>query len=351
MASPTTSKQHVGVIGAGSFGLVVANLLAKNKDVYLFARREEVVQSLRETRSWKASRIDERVIPTHDLEELAAHCELMIPVVPSQNFRPLIRDLSPFLQPDHLIVHATKGLDIQLREGETLQNLSSLERERVRTMSEVITEETVVKRVGCMAGPNLAGEIEEGQPAATVVASRFDEVIRVGQSALRSSMFRVHGNRDILGIELAGVLKNVMAIASGILHGMNYGDNTLALLITRGMAEIINIGKAMGADPRAFLGLAGIGDLIATCNSPRSRNFTVGYRLGQGEKLPDIITSMEETAEGVKTVSLVRALAAHYKVPAPITQTLYKIFYEDMSLDRGLLLLMEYPYTEDVEFI
>ncbi len=353
MGSNTTSDTRSGVIGAGSFGLVVANLLAKNKqqEVYLYARRPEVVEELLATRSYQDRKLDPRVIPTHDLEEVATRCHLLIPVIPSENFRDLIRQLSPFLRPDHLMVHATKGFDVELREGETLQRLQSLEKSRVKTMTQVIMEESVVKRVGCMAGPNLASEIEEGYPAATVVASRFEEVIRAGQSALRSPMFRVHGSTNLLGIELAGVLKNIMAIGAGILHGIGYGDNTLALLITRGMAEMITIGKALGADPKAFLGLAGIGDLIATCSSPRSRNYTVGFRLGKGEKLDDILVSMEEVAEGVKTICLVKALAAFHRIPCPITQALYKTLYEDLSLDRGIQLLMEYPFTEDVEFL
>jgi glycerol-3-phosphate dehydrogenase (NAD(P)+) len=351
MASNTTSDYPVGVVGAGSFGFAVANLLAKNKDVILFARRPEVVEALTATRQWEGRDLHPRVVATNDLEFLANRCQLLIPVIPSENFRELMRRLSPFLCPDHLMIHATKGFDIQLKEGETLSNLGALERERVKTMSEVIMEESVVRRIGCMAGPNLAAEIADEQPAATVVASRFEEVVRAGQVALRSSMFRVHGNKDLLGIELAGVLKNIMAIAAGILHGMGYGDNTLALLITRGLAEMATIGKALGADPKAFLGLAGIGDLVATCSSPRSRNYTVGYRLGKGEQLSDIVASMDEVAEGIKTVSLVRALAAYYKFPCPITQALYKTLYEDLSLDRGLLLLMEYPFREDVEFL
>ena len=351
MASNITSDAPVGVLGAGSFGIAVANLIAKNKEVILFARRPEVVYELKTTRSYQGRTLAEGVQPTNDLKEIASKCQLLIPVIPSENFRDLMRNLSPYLSPEHLMIHATKGFDILLREGETLAGLESLEKDRVKTMTEVIMEESVVKRVGCMAGPNLASEIEEGQPAATVVASRFEEVIRAGQSALRSSMFRVHGNSDLLGIELAGVLKNIMAIAAGILHGRGYGDNTLALLITRGLAEMATIGKSLGADPKAFLGLAGIGDLVATCSSPRSRNYTVGYRLGKGEMLEDIVASMDETAEGIKTVAVIKALASYYRFSCPITQTLYKSLYEGLNLEKGILLLMEYPFREDVEFL
>lgn len=351
MASNSTSDFPVGVIGAGSFGIAVANLLVKNKPVILYARRAEVVDELQTTRAYHGRKLDEGVEVTRDIEELATRCKLLFPIVPAESFRNLMRDLSPYLAPDHLLIHGTKGFDIQLEEGEELHTLQKIEKDRIKTMTEVIREESVVVRVGCMAGPNLSAEISEGQPAATVVASRFDEVIRAGQTALRSSMFRVHGNSDLLAIEMAGVLKNIMAIAAGILNGKGYGDNTLALLITRGLAEMATIGKAMGADPKSFLGLAGIGDLVATCSSPRSRNYTVGYRLGKGEKLSEIMESMEEVAEGVRTVCMVRALAAYYRFPCPITQTLYKTLFEDLDLDRGLLLLMEYPFREDVEFL
>lgn len=351
MSSKASLNETVGVIGAGSFGTAIANLLAENKKVLLVARRPEIVEEFSRERMFKGRPFHENVRFTTDLEELAQSCEVIFPVVPSENFRSMIHDLSPFLKPYHKLIHGTKGLDVQLPEGETLSSVSSLSRDQVKTMSEVIKEETVTLRVGCIAGPNLASEIAEGHPAATVVGSHFDEVIREGQSALRTSLFRVHGNHDLFGIELAGVLKNIMAIASGILYGLNFGDNTRAMLITRGMAEMVYIGKGLGANVKAFLGLAGIGDLVATCSSKTSRNFTVGYRLAKGESLTEIIENMEEVAEGIKTVCIVRALAAHYKISTPITLTLYKTLFEEMEIARGMRLLMEFPFTEDVEFI
>ncbi|MCL4163213.1 UNVERIFIED_CONTAM: hypothetical protein GTU68_035250 [Idotea baltica] len=335
MNSKASLNETVGVIGSGSFGTAVANLLAENKKVLLVARRPEVVEKLSRERAYKGRPIHENVRFTTDLEELAQSCELIFPIVPSENFRSMIHDLSPFLKPYHKLIHGTKGLDVQL----------------LKTMSEVMKEECVTLRVGCIAGPNLASEIAEGHPAATVVGSHFDEVIREGQNALRTSLFRVHGNHDLFGIELAGVLKNIMAIASGILYGLNFGDNTRAMLITRGMAEMVYIGKGLGANIKAFLGLAGIGDLVATCSSKNSRNFTVGYRLAKGESLDEIIEDMDEVAEGIKTVCIIRALAAHYKISTPITLTLYKTLFENMEIARGMRLLMEFPFTEDVEFI
>ncbi len=351
MDSNPTSTEIVGVIGAGSFGSAIANLIAANKPVLLYARRQEVVDALQRDRKYKHYEIHEGVSVTNSLTEVASRCELIFPIVPSENFRSMIQELAPHLTPAHILIHATKGLDVSLPEGTRLSTVEQLSREQVKTMSELIREETVVVRVGCIAGPNLASEIAEGQPAATVVASHFEEVIREGQAALRSSRFRVHGNDELLGIELAGVLKNIMAIAAGALHGLGYGDNTRALLITRGMAEMVYLGKGLGAEAKAFLGLAGIGDLVATCSSLRSRNFTVGYRLAKGESLQEIMTDTEEIAEGVKTVCIMRAIAAQYKIPAPITQVLYKVMFEDLEVERGMTLLMEYPSREDVEFI
>ncbi|MEL6652002.1 MAG: NAD(P)H-dependent glycerol-3-phosphate dehydrogenase, partial [Bacteroidota bacterium] len=313
MSLPPTSNELVGVIGAGSFGTTVANLLARNQSVLLYDRSAEKVATLSAEKRFKNWDMHPGIEYTDDLERLCRECRVIFPVIPSQYFRSLLADLGPFLTPGHSLIHAIKGLDVSLPEGETLQSVGSLDRSQVKTMSELIRSETMVARVGCMAGPNLAGEIADGMPAATVVASPFDQVISEGKAVLRSPDFRVHASQDMLGIELAGVLKNVMAIASGILGGLGYGDNTRALLITRGLAEMANIGTKLGADPRAFLGLAGIGDLVATCYSPRSRNYTVGYRLAKGESLDEIIDSMEEVAEGVKTVCIVKALASHYR--------------------------------------
>jgi glycerol-3-phosphate dehydrogenase (NAD(P)+) len=351
MDSKHISDEWVGVVGAGTFGTTIANILAENRNVLLLARRKEMADQMIQTRFHKGQQLDERIDITIDPEKLASRCDLIFPVVPSASFREMVCDLAPFLHPYHILIHATKGLDVLLDEGEEIQDLKSLSKGEIKTMSQLIYEETVVRRVGCIAGPNLASEIAEGQPAATVVASQFDEVIREGQLALRSSRFRVHATNDLLGIELAGALKNIFAIAAGILEGQGLGDNTLALLITRGLAEMVALGKAMGADPRAFLGLAGIGDLVATCNSSYSRNHTLGKRLSDGEKLNDILDDMEEVAEGVNTICIAKAIATHYKISAPITQALHRVLFEGMDIPKGMRLLMEHPFRADVNFI
>lgn len=345
-------KTYIGVIGAGSFGTAVAQLLAENEDVMVYTRSgdlKEVLENNREYRGWK---MNPRVSATQSLQELAENCYIIFPVVPSSGFRAMMQNLAPYLRPDHILIHGTKGLDVQLKEGETLASVEKLSRAQVRTMAEVIQEESVVKKIGCIAGPNLAKEIQAGFPAATVIASRFDEVITEGTEALNSEKFRVYKNHDLLGVELCGVLKNIMAIASGMVSGLGYGENTRALLIARGVAEMALFGQKLGATPLAFLGLAGIGDLVATCASPHSRNFTVGYRLAKGETLAEIMGSMTEVAEGVKTVQIATKVSEYYNMREPIiTRTLNRILFEDMSVVDGVKSLMKYRLMDDVEFL
>jgi glycerol-3-phosphate dehydrogenase (NAD(P)+) len=239
-----------------------------------------------------------------------------------------------------------------------LKNLSDedlkkgkITRGSVRTMSEVIREESVVLRVGCLSGPNLASEIFEGQPTATVIGSKFEEVIETGKKLLSSKQFQVFGTYEILGAELAGALKNIIAIGSGILGGLGMGKNIQALLITRGLMEMIYFGKAFGATPKPFVGTAGIGDLVCTATSMSSRNYTFGFRLGSGEQRDDIIASMPEIAEGVRTLKIAKHLADHLKLHVPITQMLYRAVYEGYEMRQAIDYLMRYPYYVDVDFI
>ncbi|MFA0960719.1 NAD(P)H-dependent glycerol-3-phosphate dehydrogenase [Roseivirga sp. BDSF3-8] len=350
MTSKSMSRP-IGVIGAGSFGAAVTNLLSKNSDVLIYARRQEVVDEVNETHKLGSHDFNERVKATNDLAYLAEQCHIIFPVVPSSNFRQMIRDLSPYLYPYHMLIHGTKGLDLLLPEGKSLDDLESLERECVKTMSEVIREETVVVRIGCMAGPNLAKELAHNQPAATVVASQFREVIHEGQRLLRNERFQVYGSTDLIGVELCGVLKNIIAIASGAVSGMGLGENARSLLISRGMVEMIYLGRAFGGNTQAFIGLAGVGDLVATCTSNLSRNFTVGYRLAQGESLDEVLNTMSETAEGIQTVRTVKKLIESIGMRAPITETLYKVLFEGLTVTEGLQYLMKYPFNVDIDFL
>lgn len=350
MTSKNTSDKYVGVVGAGSFGSAIANILAENNKVMLFARDAGVIEKMIKERSNRGQQLHKNITPVNDLKKLAEACDVIFPIVSSSGFRSVIQQLSPHLHPYHVLIHGTKGLDVSLPNGDSSDDII-LTRNEVKTMSEVIKDETVVVRVGCLAGPNLAKELADKQPAATVVASHFDEVIIEGQRLLRNDRFQVYGNKDLIGVELAGVLKNIIAIAAGALSGMGLGENAKGLLISRGMVELIHIGKGLGGNVQAFLGVAGVGDLVATCNSTLSRNFTVGNRLAKGETLDEIISSMEEIAEGINTVRTVKKLADHYKMKAPITEMLYKVLFAGLTVEEALQYLMKYPFNVDIDFL
>jgi glycerol-3-phosphate dehydrogenase (NAD(P)+) len=349
--SLSDKDKPVGVIGAGNFGSVIANLLARNRNVLLFARDEKIVDQILTTKENRGYKMHDRIVPVNDLSLIAERCDIIFPIVPSAHFRSMMKGLSPHLHPYHLLIHGTKGFDVTLPNGQTIDSMEKLDRTMVKTMSEVIAEESVVARIGCLAGPNLAKELAEGHPAATVIASHFDEVINVGKRLLRADHFQVYGNNDLVGVELAGVLKNIIAIAAGALSGMGYGENAKGLLISRGMVEMVYLGRAFGGNTKAFLGIAGIGDLATTCNSSLSRNFHVGYRLAKGETLKDILGSMDEIAEGINTVQIAKKCADYYKVRAPITSTLYQVLFEEMTVKRALEHLMRYPLNVDIDFL
>jgi glycerol-3-phosphate dehydrogenase (NAD(P)+) len=342
----------VGVLGAGSFGTAIANLLAMNTDVLLFSRKQETVDAINLTRRHLDMEVSHRITATNDLSELASRCTLIMPILPSNSFRSMIQSLAPYLRPHHIIIHGTKGFDLNGIEEEELDRPGvSITRQNVRTMSEVVLEESSVVRVGCLSGPNLATEIMAGQPAATLVGSRFREVIQAGQSVLNSKKFHVFGSYDIMGAELAGALKNIVAVGSGVLGGLGLGRNIQGLLIARGLAEMVYFGKSLGASSQAFIGVAGIGDLVATATSPSSRNYSFGMRLAKGETVEQIRNNMPELAEGVRTLRIARLLARHYKLHVPITDMLYAVVYEQFPIEKALEYLMTYPYAVDVDFL
>ena len=252
MTSKSLSEQPVGVVGAGNFGTVIANILARNRKVLLYGRNEKVIEQMRDKRQHRGYTLHKNVVPTSDLAFLATQCEVIFPMVPSEHFRGMMKQLAPHLHPYHILIHGTKGFDIRLPEGETMETIKTLDRSQVKTMSEVIGEESVVLRVGCLAGPNLARELAQGQPGATVVASHFDEVIQTGKRLLRNDRFQVYENNDLVGVEIAGVLKNIIAIASGALSGLGYGENARGLLISRGAVEMVYLGRALGEIQKPF---------------------------------------------------------------------------------------------------
>lgn len=348
--SSTREASPVGVIGAGSFGTAVANLLSHNTQVLMYARSQEHVDSINQGEPRHGIQLRPNVRATNTLEELADRCKLLLPIVPSSGFRTMMRSLAPYLHPYHLLIHGTKGFELSdISEDEI--DAAGITRAHVQTMSEVIRAESVVVRVGCLSGPNLALEILEGQPTATLIASKFDEVIRQGSKVLKSKQFYVFGSHDLLGAELAGALKNVIALGSGLLKGYGFGKNMQSVLITRGLAEMVNLGRAMGSDTKAFFGTAGIGDLIATATSKKSRNYTFGYRMGQGQSFEEVRESSLELAEGVRTLRISRYLSRYYALRAPITETLYRVVFEGLSMEAALEFLMSIPGDVDVDFI
>ncbi len=352
MTSRSLSQDKpIGVIGAGNFGSTVANLLALHRKVLLYARDASVIERINTSRENRGHKMHDNVQSIGDLEEIAHSCDIIFPIVPSAHFRQMMKHLSNYLHPYHILIHGTKGFDLQLPDTHNIEETSTLNRSQVKTMSEVIMEESVVVRVGCLAGPNLSKELAAGQPAATVIASQFNEVVQIGKRLLRNERFQVYGNSDLVGVELAGVLKNIIAIAAGALSGMGYGENAKGLLISRGMVEMIYLGRALGGNTKAFLGVAGVGDLVTTCNSSLSRNFSVGFQLAKGVTLEEILKNTDEIAEGINTVLIAKKCADYYKVRAPITTTLYKVLFEDLTMKEALNYLMRYPLNVDIDFL
>jgi glycerol-3-phosphate dehydrogenase (NAD(P)+) len=345
-------SKPVGIIGSGSFGVAISKLLETNTDVLIYSRKPETVAAINETHIHYNTPLNpQRVRATSDPQEICETCQLMFPIVPSGSFRGMMQAFSPYLKPYHFLIHGTKGLDLVGVKEEELVSGVIVSRANIRTMSEVIAEESSVVRIGCLSGPNLASELIEGQPSATLIASRFDEVIDAGQAVLNSSRFHVFGSHEILGAEFAGAFKNIIAIGSGVLGGRGLGRNIQAMLITRGLAEMIAFGTRLGATNKAFLGTAGIGDLIATATSTNSRNYTFGMRLAKGETPEQIFESMKEVAEGVRTLRIAHRIARTYRLHVPISEMLYRVVFENFSIDKTIKYLMEYPYDVDVDFL
>lgn len=352
MVSKSTSKETVAVVGAGSFGTAIANIIAENNtDVILYVRDAEKAKKIANERISSGQKLYDNIEITNDLKKVAEECEVIFPMVPSANFRDMVMKLAPFLRPYHVLIHGTKGFDLYVPKKQKISASNPLTREHVKTISEVIKEETSVLRIGCLAGPNLARELDQRKPAATVVASHFDEVIQIGQRLLKNDRFMIYGSKDLIGIELCGILKNIIAVGAGTIAGMELGENAKSLFISRGLVEMVYIGTTLGGNAQAFLGLAGVGDLIATCTSNLSRNFTVGYRLAKGETLDEIIESMEEVAEGVKTINIVSQLADSYRVRCPITVTLHKIIHGEMTIQQAHTYLMSFPFRAEIDFL
>ncbi|KXK40427.1 MAG: NAD(P)-dependent glycerol-3-phosphate dehydrogenase [Saprospiraceae bacterium] len=340
----------VGVIGAGSFGITVATILSHNVNVLVYSRQQSVVNAINDHHFHLRTQLSENIRATSDIECMASSCELLFAVVPSSAFRQMMKAFSPYLKPSHIIIQGTKGLDVSRISEEDWKSLNFCKKD-ICTMTEVIRQESNVVRVGCLSGPNLAREILSGQPAATVIASEFDEVIKLGQTVLASNKFFAFGSHDLKAAEIAGSFKNIIALASGILAGLGMGKNMQSLLITRGLREMIYFGTAMGTSGAAYLGVAGIGDLIATATSEDSRNYTFGKRLGSGEDFDHIMATSTEVVEGVRTLKIIYQLSRNENLDLPIVIVLHKVIFEGLDIRRGLKFLMTDTYAVDVDYI
>jgi glycerol-3-phosphate dehydrogenase (NAD(P)+) len=319
---------RVGVLGAGSWGTTVAALASANTPTMLWARRAELVDQINAAHVnpdyLPSFVLPDRLQATASMAEAVEDADVVIIAAPSHGFRDVARDASQYLRPWVPIVSLTKGI----------------ERSTLMRMTEVAAEEMPGRPVGVMTGPNLAKEIMAGQPAASVVAIPDETIAAELQRILTRPSLRVYTNPDVVGCEVAGVVKNVIAIAAGMAEGMEFGDNTRATLITRGLAEMSRLGVAMGGDPMTFAGLAGMGDLIATCSSKQSRNNSVGLALGRGQAIDDILASMNMVAEGVKSSPSVLDLARRYGVEMPITEQVVAVCHEGRSAREALSALM-----------
>jgi glycerol-3-phosphate dehydrogenase (NAD(P)+) len=319
---------QVCVVGAGSWGTTVASLVAHNAETTLWARRDDLVDEIN-SRHTNSAYLPSATLPdtlraSSDLDALIAVADVVAMAVPSQGFRDVAARVANSIGATTPVVSLSKGL----------------ERSTLMRMSQVLEESMPGRPVAVLSGPNLAREILAGQPAASVIACADDAVATTLQQLFSRPTFRLYTNPDVVGCEIGGVVKNVIAIASGIAQGFGFGDNTKATLVTRGLAEMTRLGVAMGANPLTFAGLAGMGDIMATCASMQSRNTQVGVRLGTGESIADIVASMNMVAEGVKSSAVVVDLARKLGVEMPIAEQVARVCDGTQSAADALRALM-----------
>ena len=320
---------RTAVIGAGAWGTALADLLARNgQDVALWAYESDVVESINarreNTRFLSGARLHEGVRATPDVADAIRRAELVVFVPPSHVLRAIARQSASALAHDVTVVVASKGI----------------ERETLALMTDVVSDELPRRAVVGLSGPSFAREVAQRQPTAVVAASRDPDASVLVQQALSNDAFRVYSHHDVIGVELGGSLKNVMAIATGIAEGLGLGYNPRAALITRGLAEMTRLGVTLGADALTFAGLAGIGDLVLTCTGALSRNRQLGLEIGQGKKLEESLAARETVAEGVFTTQSAHALAAREDIDMPIVTAVYRILFEGHAPRRAIGELM-----------
>ncbi len=326
------NETDVLVMGGGSWGTALATLLALNgRKTLLWVREKELAEDINKNHKNSIFMPDYDLPPnlkaTTDLEKGVRGTPVILMVVPTKFFRSMAAELGDYIEGDQVLVHASKGI----------------EPGTYKRMSQLLKEETCSLKIGVLSGPTLAGEIMMGHPAGAVVASAYNEVIRKVQALYKGSRLKLFGGNDIIGTEIGGSFKNVIAVASGAASGMGFGDNTKSLIITRGLSEMATYGVAVGANVYTFGGLAGIGDLIATCASPLSRNHQVGKALAGGEKTADIINRMTHVAEGVPASKAIYEQATSMGLELPIVKAVYRVVHEDIPVEQALEELLALP--------
>lgn len=334
-----TQQQSIAVLGGGSFGTAIANLLGENgKSVQQWMRDPEQAEAIRANREnpryLKGVKIHPGVEPTTDLDAVLASCELVFVAIPSSALRKVLEPVAGQLK-GRMLVSLTKGIEAQ----------------SFLLMSQILEDIAPEARIGVLSGPNLAREVADHALTATVVASEDAELCQQVQAALHGKTFRVYASADRFGVELGGALKNVYAIIAGMAAALGMGENTKSMLITRALAEMTRFAVKLGANPMTFLGLAGVGDLIVTCSSPKSRNYQVGHALGEGLSLEDAVARLGEVAEGVNTLKVLKARAEELQVYMPLVAGLHAILFEGRTLAQVIEALMRAEPKTDVDFI
>ncbi len=330
----------IAVIGGGSFGTAIANLMAENgHHTCLWLRNAERAEEINTLHVNSAYLPDLKLHPNMRastlFEEAIGSADIIFMSVPSSSCREVARDMAPFVRPGTMLISTTKGIEAG----------------SYKLMSQVLTEEIDGIRLGVMSGPNLAGEIAQRQLTGTVIASEDAELSATIQQVMHSDYFRCYSGSDCYGVELGGALKNIYAIISGMAAALGLGQNSIGLLLTRGLAEMSRFAVELGANPSTFIGLAGVGDLIVTCMSPLSRNYRVGYALGEGKELHQVVSELGQVAEGVNTLKLVKQRADQLGIDMPLVQSLYGVIYEELSIADAVGSMMSREQNRDVEFV
>lgn len=324
--------RKITVFGMGSFGTALANVLAENgHTVLMWGKNEDSVKELNDhhqnKRYLKDVVLDSRIKATSDIKEAVNFTDIYLMALPTKAMREVTSEIDSLIDSKKTFIHVAKGI-----ENDTFK--------RVSEMIEDSISEDHNGGIGVLSGPSHAEEVVIKQPTTVAASSKDEKVSKLIQDLFMNDYLRVYTNNDLVGVELGGALKNIIAVASGIVAGMGYGDNAKAALMTRGLAEISRLGEKLGADPMTFLGLGGIGDLIVTCTSTHSRNYTLGFKLGQGQTMDEALNEMNMVVEGIYTTNSVYHLAKQQNVDMPITNALYKVLFEDNPVKDSVKDLM-----------